>query len=66
MKEFEKWSKKEYYTYDALCRTDAMKLTWRAALEWVMEEFSLSPIGNRAIREELQDDVVPLEERQSE
>lgn len=27
----------------------------RAALKWVLEEFSLSPIGNKAIREELGD-----------
>jgi len=34
MKEFEKWCKRTYYQWDALCSSDKMKIAWKAALEW--------------------------------
>ena len=63
MDEFEKWSKKEYYTYDALCRTDAMRLAWKAALEWALtnkkpikyKDYKFDYIKTGVIEEELKE-----------
>ena len=63
MTEFDKWSKKEYYTYDALCRTDTMRLAWKAALEWALtnkkpikyKDYKFDYIKTGVIEEELKE-----------
>jgi len=51
MKEFENWWERNEDDFNAIhC---AARDSWEAALKWVLEEITLSPIGLKTIEEEL-------------
>jgi len=59
MSEFEKWQNKRMiktigYLNNHTAFKAGEKSGWKAALEWVLKNFHISPIGSKAIKKELE------------
>lgn len=55
MTNLEEWWEHECLIYESDTSKEIVTKGYRQALHWVMENFSISPIGSKAIREELQE-----------